>query len=184
MCGLLACTSAFSQTYTSGPCKNLLPDECAFYQRDNDRRETEKAAQEVRRRQARQEDEEFQRSKKEADDRKQAQQAEARDKARAEEAERHAALTRQREADDRVEAAADRRAAAVAAAAAANLKSKCGDDYKNPKIGMRIDRVRVCVTQVKLKGQLNRTDGVVSTFVGGNAYFHVMEGRIISWGKY
>lgn len=182
--GVLACASALSQTYASGPCKNLLPDECAFYQRDNERREAEKAAQEVRRRQARQDDEESQRSRKEAADSQQAQQAEARDKARAVEAEKHAALTRQREADERAEAAADRRAAAVSATAASNLKSKCGDDYKSPRIGMSIDRVRACVTPVKLKGQLNRADGVVSTFVGGNAYFHVMEGRIISWGKY
>jgi hypothetical protein len=184
VCGLLACTPAFSQTYTSGPCKNLLPDECAFYQRDNERREAEKAAQEVRRRQARQDDEESQRSIKEAAEKKQTQWAEAMGKARAEEAERHAALTRQRDAEDRAYVAAERKAAGVAAAGAAALKSKCGEDYKSPKIGMSIDRVRACVTQVKLKGQLNRADGVVSTFVGGNAYFHVMEGRIISWGKY
>lgn len=105
--------------------------------------------------------------------------------------EREAAATVRREREEQIkqsemeaiekqEAAAARRTAIAVAAG----RAKCGDDYKNPKIGMSIDRVRACVTQVKLKGQLNRADGVVSTFVGGNAYFHVMEGRIISWGKY
>ena len=86
----------------------------------------------------------------------------------------------EQEAIEKQEADAARRSATAVAAG----KAKCGDDYKSPKIGMSIDRVRACVTQVKLKGQLNRADGVVSTFEGGNAYFHVMEGRIISWGKY
>ena len=86
----------------------------------------------------------------------------------------------EQEAIEKREADETRRIATAVAAG----KAKCGDDYKSPKIGMSIDRVRACVTPVKLKGQLNRADGVVSTFVGGNAYFHVMEGRIISWGKY
>lgn len=86
----------------------------------------------------------------------------------------------EQEAIEKREADTARRTATAIAAG----RAKCGDDYKNPKIGMSIDRVRACVTPVKLKGQLNRADGVVSTFVGGSAYFHVMEGRIISWGKY
>lgn len=69
-------------------------------------------------------------------------------------------------------------------AAAAEKKAKCGEDYKRPRIGMSIDRVKECVTSVKMTGQLNRADGVITTYEGGNAYFHVMASRIVSWGKY
>jgi len=79
-------------------------------------------------------------------------------------------------------AAADREKRAVTAANA--IKAKCGDDYKSPKIGMSIDRVRACVTPVKMTAQLSRTDGVVTTYEGGGAYFHVMDGRVLGWGKY
>lgn len=66
----------------------------------------------------------------------------------------------------------------------ASGKAKCGDDYKNPHIGMPIDRVRACVTAVKMTAQLSRADGVVTTYEGGGAYFHIMDGRVVSWGKY
>ena len=91
---------------------------------------------------------------------------------------RQAAYKRQSEADDRAYAATERKAVANAEA----RKVKCGADYKAPRIGMTVDRVNECVTVVKLKGQINRADGVVSTFIGGGAYFHAMDGKIVSWG--
>ncbi len=48
---------------------------------------------------------------------------------------------------------------------------------------MSVDRVKECVTPVKMTSQINRADGIVSTYQGGGAYFHVMEGRVIAWGR-
>jgi preprotein translocase subunit SecD len=62
-------------------------------------------------------------------------------------------------------------------------RKACGDDYSNPRIGMTIQRAQQCVADFKLKGQINRADGVVSTYMAGHAYAHVMNGKIISWGK-
>ncbi|MFP5473081.1 MAG: hypothetical protein ACLGJD_05525 [Gammaproteobacteria bacterium] len=98
----------------------------------------------------------------------------AKARARAEEEERQRA-----HADARAEEAVRRRAAASKSA----MQSKCGDDYKAPRIGMNIDRVRECVTSVRLTSQINRADGIVSTYEGGGAYFHVMDGRVVAWGR-
>lgn len=85
----------------------------------------------------------------------------------------------QQEAIERAEAGRVKRATAVTSA----QKQQCGDDYKTPRIGMTIDRVKECVTSVKLTAQINRADGIVSTYQGGGAYFHVMDGRVVSWGR-
>jgi hypothetical protein len=82
-----------------------------------------------------------------------------------------------RDEEDHAQAISERKAVSV-------IKSKCGADYKAPRIGMSIDRVKECVTSVKMTGQLKRADGVITTYEGGNAYFHVMDSRIVSWGKY
>lgn len=112
--------------------------------------------------------------------RKEAEWAADRAKRKAEDDARQAEYKRQSESEDRKYAEEERKATAVAAAS----KERCGNDYKAPRIGMSIDRVKECVTSVKMTGQLNRADGVVTTYEGGNAYFHVMDSRIVSWGKY
>lgn len=63
-------------------------------------------------------------------------------------------------------------------------KERCGDDYRAPRIGMSLARVQDCAGPFKLKGQINRADGVVSTYVRSGMYLHVMDDRIVSWGKY
>ncbi|MDZ7920736.1 hypothetical protein [Rhodoferax sp.] len=65
----------------------------------------------------------------------------------------------------------------------AELRSVCGDDYKNLQIGMTMNRAQQCVAPFKLVGQLNRADGVVSTYRSGSVYAHVMNGRVVSWSK-
>ncbi len=65
----------------------------------------------------------------------------------------------------------------------ADLKGRCGTDYKNPTIGMRIERVQECVSPVKLVSQINRADGVVSTYRSGSLTVHTMSGRVMAWDR-
>lgn len=82
----------------------------------------------------------------------------------------------QRDAEERAEARRD-------AAATAARKAACGSDYANPRIGMTLERAQQCVGNYKLVGQLNRADGVVSTYLGPKRYLHVMGGQIVAWGE-
>lgn len=119
-------------------------------------------------------------SKQEAQEKQKADWASA-DAKRAEESRAYWAKER---IEKEAEAKAESRASRQAATATGALKAKCGDDYKSPRIGMLIERVRACVTAVKMTAQLSRADGFVTTYEGGGAYFHVMDGRVLSWGKY
>ncbi len=65
----------------------------------------------------------------------------------------------------------------------AELKVKCGGDYKTPSIGMTIGRVQECVGPVKLSGQVNRPDGVASVYNYGPLWVNVMSGRVVAWGQ-
>ena len=65
----------------------------------------------------------------------------------------------------------------------AKQKSICGEDYRSPRVGMTLVRAKECVAEFKLKGQINRADGVVSTYMAGQTYLHVMDGQIVSWGR-
>lgn len=65
----------------------------------------------------------------------------------------------------------------------AALKAKCGEDYKNPQIGMSLLRVKECVAPVKLVSQINRVDGVASLYQYGSLWLNVMEGHVIAWGR-
>lgn len=62
-------------------------------------------------------------------------------------------------------------------------KEECGQDYKAISIGMHIERAKRCVAPFKLIGQINRVDGVVSTYRSGEMYAHVMDQKIVSWGR-
>lgn len=66
----------------------------------------------------------------------------------------------------------------------AALKKECGDDYKKVHVGMPFSRVQKCIGTFTLTGQLNREDGVVSTYENKKGYVHVMEGVVVSWGLY
>ena len=150
----------------------------AKYAEENLRQaEAKQAADEAQRKAYQERESAYQKAKQEQQDAQW-----AADRARRDESERLRAeqYRLESEATAKADAAADRRANAAHAAQTAT----CGADYKAPRIGMHIDRVRACVTPVKVTAQLSRMDGVVTTYEGGNAYFHVMEGRVLSWGKY
>lgn len=88
------------------------------------------------------------------------------------------------EAADAADEKQERAAKARQSAKTSELKQKCGNDYKNPAIGMRIERLQECVSPVKLYSQINRADGVVSTYRSGSLIAHVMSGRVIAWDRY
>lgn len=158
----------------------MEPDECRSYQNYWAKRIAAEATQKRQQEEARAEDEERRKAEQAIQDQRKQTAAADREKQQQEQAAQEKSRQKQSDEDDRRQAIADRQAAAKAA----SVKTKCGDDYKSPKIGMRLERVQECVVAVKLRSQLNRADGVVSTYEGGNAYFHIMDGRIVSWGKY
>lgn len=91
-----------------------------------------------------------------------------------------AEMEKEREDDERAERQAKKRRDVETA----DLKTRCGSDYKTPSIGMRIERVQECVAPAKLVSQINRADGVVSTYRSGSFSFHVMSGRVMAWDRY
>jgi membrane protein involved in colicin uptake len=95
------------------------------------------------------------------------------------EAERIATFHREQDERDR-EYAAEIKAAE---ASEAKKKAACGTDYRNLQIGMQITRAQQCVASFKMTSQINRADGVISTYQSGRLYAHVMDGKIVSWGK-
>lgn len=101
--------------------------------------------------------------------------------AREQESQRQSAqLARVREKIDAEERAEER----LAQKATAARKAQCGPDYKAPRIGMSIDRAQQCVAAMRITGQINRADGVLTTYqTNTGAFFHVMDGRIVAWGR-
>lgn len=93
---------------------------------------------------------------------------------------REEAYRKERVREDREENVRQKRAADVVQ----ERKKLCGDDYLTPKIGMSIERAQKCVGNFRLTSQLNRADGVVSTYSAVRTYLHVIDGRIVSWGRY
>lgn len=85
----------------------------------------------------------------------------------------------QRAIEDREYEQAQRRARAAEAAAKAN----CGDDFKSPRVGMTIQRAKQCVGRFKMVAQINRADGVVTTYRGNAGTLHVMQGVVIAWSR-
>lgn len=101
-------------------------------------------------------------------------------------AEEKAATETQEREDAKTEAAydrADRAAQKKQNAKVAEIKARCGDDYKNPQIGMLLARVKDCVAPVKLVSQINRADGVASLYQSGSLWLNVMQGKVVAWGK-
>lgn len=124
-------------------------------------------------------------------------QAEQYERQRAQEAERQAqadlraAEWREKEAARKAEMAreqaiADKREAAQEKAAAeklAALKARCGNDYKNPRVGMAIGRAQECVGRLKLTGEIKSTNGLVSIYEGSGIAAHVVDGKVVAWAK-
>jgi len=59
----------------------------------------------------------------------------------------------------------------------------CGADYANPQVGMTVARVRSCVGDLVLQGQMNRKDGVASVYRSGRLQLVVMEGKVVAWER-
>lgn len=167
--------------YADGPCKNLHKDECEYFQREKQKRAAQQEAEELKRQQAREEEAAYQKAKQEAREKKQAEWAADSAKRKTEDDARQAEYKRQSEADDRRYAAAEKKAATEASA----RKEKCGDDYKKPRIGMTMDRVRQCVSMsFKEYGQTNTDQGIVTTYRAPGGYLHVIDGKVVQWGKF
>ena len=94
----------------------------------------------------------------------------------------HAAEQERINKEMEAERVASEKAQAAFSAKLAARKKECGADFETPRIGMTLERAKHCVGSLKLKGQINRPDGVVSTYWAGNIYVHVMSGKIVSWG--
>lgn len=62
-------------------------------------------------------------------------------------------------------------------------KKVCGSDFGTPHIGMTLERAQQCVGNFKLNGQINRVDGIISTYWAGNLYANVINGKIVAWGR-
>ncbi|WP_294376032.1 hypothetical protein [Pseudacidovorax sp.] len=151
-------------------------DECTLMLRSREERAAEKRAQEQARHRSAIEEAARDADKRAAQEKRQSDLKAARAQSELEYKERQRL---EDEAEGKRQATAERRAAE----ATADRRARCGSDYQSPKIGMSVDRVKECVTPVKMTSQINRADGIVSTYQGGGAYFHVMEGRVIAWGR-
>jgi len=65
----------------------------------------------------------------------------------------------------------------------AQLKKQCGADFRRPMIGQTVTRFQLCVAQVDEIGQINRTDGVVTTYEGSGYIIQAMNGRVVAWTR-
>ncbi len=63
------------------------------------------------------------------------------------------------------------------------LQKQCGSDYKNLKIGMKIDRVQKCVAEFFLRGQVKTKNGVVDHYSRDGKHLYVKNGRVVAWGN-
>lgn len=170
--------ATWGPVYADGPCKNLHQDECVFLQRDKQRRSDEQEAQALRRKQAQEDEAAYQKSKQEAREKQEAEWAADRAKRKSEDDARQAEYKRRSEADDRRYLAAEKKAAAEASI----RKEKCGDDYKKPRIGMTMERVRECVsTSFKESGQINTDQGIVTTYRAPGGVIQVIDGKVVQW---
>lgn len=169
-------TNLQSCRYSNG--LKIPADECAVYQRLE--REKQEAAERARLQSEQSRAAEAARQKerddKAAQDRLAYQARQQREQAELDG--RTRAYEEEREREDRIERQQARRSLGKTEA----LKASCGSDYLAPKIGMPIGRALQCVGKYKLTAQLNRADGVVTTYTGAAGYLHVMDGRVVAWG--
>lgn len=125
-------------------------------------------------------------ARREAEEQKQAKAEDERQKREAKYQQMRADQARQQaeiEAEAAAEERRDRASKKKRDADVAELKARCGSDFKTPSIGMAIGRVQECVGPVKLSGQVNRPDGVASVYTYGPLWVNVMAGRVVAWGQ-
>lgn len=115
-------------------------------------------------------------------ERKRAEEEERRAVARREWREKNEAENRRKDAQEAADRAERKAEAQARSKTVAERKAACGADYLTPRIGMPIDRALQCVGAFRLQGQINRADGVLSTYLGARRYLHVMDGRVVAWG--
>jgi hypothetical protein len=89
---------------------------------------------------------------------------------------REAEQKAQNEAYDKAEAAQELRQVA-------NRKA-CGKDYMAPRIGMPIKRALQCLGEFRMTGQVNRKDGILTTYTNDDAMLQAIDGKLVSWVEY
>lgn len=97
---------------------------------------------------------------------------------------RAAAETERRRAEDARWAAETAAAEAADARRVAALRKACGKDYMTPRIGMPIERALQCLGKFRRTGQVNRKDGVLTTYTNGSAMLQEIDGKLVSWVEY
>lgn len=63
------------------------------------------------------------------------------------------------------------------------LQKQCGNDYKNLRVGMKLDQVQKCVAEFFLRGQVETKNGVFDHYTRGDSYLYVKKGRVVAWGE-
>lgn len=99
--------------------------------------------------------------------------ASAEDRAAEKQLQREAEQKAQNEAYDKAEAAQALRQAAT--------RKACGKDYMAPRIGMPIKRALQCLGEFRMISQVNRKDGILSTYVNEDAMLQAIDGKLVSW---
>lgn len=164
-------------TYKTGV--RMPPDECVLFQKAEAERERRAAQQAAQLEENRRIEAEYNRAR-EAEQARQLEAHKLRQQQEADEiAQRQAAYERQRQQEAREETARER----ARSNEVASRKKVCGDDYMQPSIGMTVERARQCLGAIQVTGQINRVDGVVTSYTGKGIYLHVMKGQVIAWGR-
>lgn len=97
---------------------------------------------------------------------------------------RGAEAQRRRDEEHRRDLAAQAAEEAAQARQDAVLKKACGKDYMTPRIGMPIKRALQCLGQFRMSGQVNRKDGVLTTYVNDDAMLQAIDGKLVGWVEY
>jgi len=66
----------------------------------------------------------------------------------------------------------------------ASLQKECGDDYKNIKVGMTLDRANKCYGEFFQRGQVQTKYGIVSRYSRGGVHLFVKNGQILAWESF
>jgi len=181
LAGILLSTSAFATGEDLENCRwqNGVPIKqsvCDSMRRHDAETAARKAKEAEQRREAQRQHDEYLAKRQAEQEESKKRQAEHKVKFEREEAERKAAAEQaQREQAEYERSVAKKQQ---------ERKAECGDDYATPRIGMTLERANRCVGTFKLVSQLNRADGVVSTYRAGRIHIHVMGGKVAAWNRY
>jgi len=64
------------------------------------------------------------------------------------------------------------------------VNKKCGDDYGQIRVGMKLSRIQKCVGEFSLRGQVKGKYGVVDHYTRLDTYLFVKNGKVVAWGDY